>query len=145
MLATDKSFDFQLVSPEKILYQGDATMVVLPAVTGSLGVLYNHAPTVVALAKGIIDVYNGEEITHRLFVGGGFANITPTACLTMANDAIAVADIVEADVEQYIRDTEAAIEKSMIEEEREALRQDAQIARAKIDMIKLFKPEQAKL
>lgn len=145
MLAHSKAFDFQLVSPEQILFRGVATMAVLPATSGALGVLSGHAPTVVTLAKGIIDVYNNEAITHRLFVGGGFANITEKSCLVMADDAIAVEDIREGELEQYIRDIELAIEKTVIEEEKIAMRNDASIARAKIDMIKMLLPEKIKL
>jgi F-type H+-transporting ATPase subunit epsilon len=145
MAAHGKAFDFELVSPERILFQGKADMVVLPAVTGAMGVLANHAPTVVALSTGIIDVYNNDHITHRLFVGGGFANITGTSCLTMANDAIRVEDIVEDELEQYIRDVELAVQKAISEEEREALVENANLARAKIDVIKLFQPEKPQL
>ncbi len=141
MDAEAKAFEFQLVSPERILFRGQATMVVLPATSGSIGVLYNHAPTVITLAKGIIDVYIGDEITHRLFVGGGFANIMEKSCLVMADDAIAVEDMDESEIEQHIHDVEAAMEKTVIEEERLALLQDASIARAKIDIIKTLLPE----
>jgi F-type H+-transporting ATPase subunit epsilon len=144
MVTQGKAFEFQLVSPERILFQGHATMVVLPAVTGSLGVLVNHAPTLVTLAKGIIDVYNDNEITHRLYVGGGFANITEQSCLVMADDAIAVEDLREDELQQHIQDIELAIEKSVIEEERQALRQDALIARSKVDIIRMLMPDKTK-
>lgn len=138
MSSHSNMFEFQLVSPERILLRGTANMVVLPATTGSIGILANHAPTVLTLAKGIIDVYNDNEINQRLFVGGGFANITETSCIVMADDAIAVEDINQDEIAQYIRDVEASIEKSVIEEEKLALRQDAAIARSKLDLLMIL-------
>jgi F-type H+-transporting ATPase subunit epsilon len=145
MFSSGKEFEFELVSPEQILFRGKATMVVLPATTGALGILADHAPTVVTLARGIIEVYNNDDITHRLFVGGGFANITEQSCLTMANEAISVQDINEDELQQYIKNVEAAIEKTVIEEERQGLLQNASIARAKIDIIKMLQPEKPAL
>lgn len=136
MISEAKSFDFQVVSPEKILFQGTTTMAVLPATSGSLGVLANHAPTVLTLARGIIDVYEGDEIVHRLFVGGGFANITGQDCLVMADDAITVEDLREEEILQHIAYIEETIEKTIIEEEKIALRNDASIAKTKLDLIK---------
>lgn len=145
MDSSGKMFDFQVVSPERILFQGKASMVVLPAASGALGVLANHAPTVVTLGKGIIDVYTNSHIEERFFVGGGFANITETSCMTMADEAISVKDLMEEDINQYIQDIEAQIEKSQIEEEKEALRQTAAIARSKIDVVEILQVEDKKL
>lgn len=117
MTTHNQSFDFQVVSPEKILFQGTSTMTVLPATSGNIGVLAKHAPTILTLSRGIIDVYQGDQITHRLFVGGGFANISETKCLVMADDAIAVEDLKEDELVQYLQDVELAIEKTIIEEE----------------------------
>lgn len=142
MLEEAKSFEFQVVSPERVLFQGQATMAVLPATSGAIGVLANHAPTVLTLSKGIIDIYDRDKIIQRLFVGGGFVNINERNCLVMADDAIAVEEINENELEKHIADLEMAIEKSIIEEEKLAMRNDASIARAKIDMIKLLLPQQ---
>ncbi len=140
MTSHGNAFDFQLVSPERILFQGQATMVVLPATSGLIGILAGHAPTIITLTKGIIDVYTNGHVAHRLFVGGGFANITETSCLTMADDAISVEDLMEADIEQYIKEVETAIENSIIEEEKEALRRTAAIERSKLDTIERLQP-----
>lgn len=136
MTTHNQSFDFQVVSPEKILFQGTSTMTVLPATSGNIGVLAKHAPTILTLSRGIIDVYQGDQITHRLFVGGGFANISETKCLVMADDAIAVEDLKEDELVQYLQDVELAIEKTIIEEEKIHLRNDAFMAKTKIDLIR---------
>lgn len=130
------SFPFKLVSPERVLFSGETTMVVLPGLSGALGVLYNHAPTILSLNKGIIDVYKGEDVSERLFVGGGFANINESGCTVMANDATPVEDLKEEEIEDYIKTLQAEIDQAIHEEEKQALRQDMTINKAKIDIIK---------
>ncbi len=136
MLEHVPKLQFQLVSPEAVLFSGEASMVVIPATTGELGVLFNHAPTVLTLTKGIVDIYHDGEKKKRLFVGGGFANVTEKGCVVMADDAISVEDIHASQLEQRIKDIEADIEKAEEEEERLALHRDLSITRAKIDIIK---------
>lgn len=136
MLENVPKFQFQLVSPEAILFTGEASMVVLPATTGALGVLFNHAPTVVTLDKGVIDVYHNGERKERLFVGGGFANITESSCVVMADEAISVEDIHPSQLEERRQEIQTEIERAEEEEERRALRRDLSITKAKIDIFK---------
>ena len=75
------TFQFELVSPEKLLLSREVEMAVLPAAEGEMGVLPGHAPMIVTLRGGIIAVTEGGQVTERLFVGGGFAEVTPERCL----------------------------------------------------------------
>ncbi len=45
-----------------------------------MGVLEGHSPMIVMLRGGTIDLYEGDRITDRLFVDGGFAEVTPERC-----------------------------------------------------------------
>ncbi len=69
------TFPFELVSPERVLFSGEATQVVVPASEGEITVLANHAPFMSALRSGIVTIDNGK----RLFVRGGFADVSPPA------------------------------------------------------------------
>ena len=133
------NIQFKLVSPEKVLYTGEASMVVLPVITGSLGVLYNHAPTVVTLGQGIIDVYHGENLTERLFVWGGFANVNETECIAMADDAVSVEDLHESEVQERIVELEDEIDHAKVEEEKQELLRNLLIAETKLEIIKRLK------
>ena len=70
--------EFELVSPEKLLVSQPVHMVVVPGAEGFLGVLPGHAPMIVTVKPGIIDIYANDmaTITQRIFVAGGFCEIT---------------------------------------------------------------------
>ena len=64
-----------VVSPERQLYDGDATAVVAPAYDGQVGILPRHAPFLTLLGSGNLVIRQGTE-TQQLAVEGGFAQVT---------------------------------------------------------------------
>ena len=98
----------EIVSPEKLLLSRPVDMVVIPAAEGDMGVLEGHTPMIVALRGGAIDLYAGEQVNERLFVTGGFAEVTPERCTVLANEAVPVADLRRAEGERRLAEAEAA-------------------------------------
>ena len=99
----------EIVSPEKLLLSQDVGMVVLPAAEGDLGVLPGHAPMIVSLRGGVISIYeDGKTVSARLFVAGGFAEITDTRCTILADEAVAVAELSRAAAQTRLAEAEAA-------------------------------------
>lgn len=91
--------DFELVSPEKVLFSESVPMVVVPGSEGNFGVLPGHAPMITTVRPGTIDIYDGQKIVTRIFVAGGFAEVTPTRCTVLADTAIRVEDLDRAGAE----------------------------------------------
>ncbi len=93
-------FSFELVSPERLLSSGKVAMVVVPGVEGDFGVLPGHAPMMSTIRPGAIAVYeaNSNTLTRRIFVDGGFAEVSDTGLTILAESAIAVGDIDPAQV-----------------------------------------------
>ena len=60
-----------VISPERVLYEGDATSVVAPAYDGEVGILTDHAPMMTLLGRGTLRV-DGSGGTPRYSVAGGF-------------------------------------------------------------------------
>jgi F-type H+-transporting ATPase subunit epsilon len=98
----------EIVSPEKLLLSRSVDMVVIPASEGDMGVLEGHAPMIVMLRGGTIDLYEGDKIVERLFVDGGFAEVTPERCTVLANKAIPIAEVNKADAERRLAEAESA-------------------------------------
>ncbi|AHJ63946.1 ATP synthase epsilon chain [Granulibacter bethesdensis] len=98
----------EIVSPEKRLLSRSVDMVVIPAAEGELGVLPGHAPMIVLLQGGTIRLYQNGQVTDRLYVAGGFAEITPERCTVLADQALPVAEISAAEAEKRLADAEAA-------------------------------------
>ena len=77
---------FELVSPERLLLSEAVAMVVVPGSEGNFGVLPGHSLLISTVRPGVIDVYADEqtEITERIFVSGGFAEVTAERCTVLA-------------------------------------------------------------
>ena len=63
-----------VVSPERQLFDGEATAVVAPAYDGQVGILPRHAPFLTLLGKGSLVLRHGAE-AQRFAVAGGFAQV----------------------------------------------------------------------
>jgi len=62
-----------LVTPEKSLFDGQASFLVVPAAEGEIGFLYSHAPIMSSLGKGEVRIEQGEDKqVVRYAVSGGF-------------------------------------------------------------------------
>jgi F-type H+-transporting ATPase subunit epsilon len=63
-----------VISPEAVLFEGDAEMVVAPAFDGEVGILTGHAPMVTLLGRGVLRVGGGSG-GRRFEVDGGFLQV----------------------------------------------------------------------
>lgn len=93
-------FNFELVSPERLLSSGQVAMVVVPGVEGDFGVLPGHAPLMSTIRPGAIAIYEADSntLTRRIFVDGGFAEVSDKGLTILAESAIPVGDIDVAQV-----------------------------------------------
>lgn len=123
---------FDLVSPERVLLSEDVEMVVVPGGDGYFGVLKGHAPLLSTVLPGVIDVYETRPtISQRLFVAGGFAEVTADRCVILAESAIPLEDIDQAQVDQEIRDLEEDLADAKSDEEKVRVSGLLTIAKAK--------------
>ena len=100
----------EIVSPEKLLLSRNVEMVVIPASEGEMGVLPNHAPMIVLLRGGTIAIHEGGRVTDRLYVSGGFAEITPERCTVLADEAVPTAELSRAEGERRLSQAAADYE-----------------------------------
>ena len=94
---------FELVSPERLLISRPVEMVVVPGVEGDFGVLPGHAPLISEVRPGVIAVFDGGKVEERIFVAGGFAEVTAERCTVLAEQAVAVAEIDRAAADTELR------------------------------------------
>jgi F-type H+-transporting ATPase subunit epsilon len=98
----------EIVSPERLLFSDQAELAEIPAAEGDIGVLPGHAPMILALRGGVIRVHRGGSVTHRLFVAGGFAEVTAQRCTVLADEAIPVEELSADQARARIAEAEAA-------------------------------------
>ena len=101
---TDKTFKFELVSPERILASEEVSMVVVPGTEGDFGVLAEHAPIISSIRPGAVAVYMPSGEVKKIFVTGGFADMNGKLCSVLAEEAVNVNDIDRSKAEQNLSD-----------------------------------------
>ena len=100
---------FELVSPEKLLLSEAVDMVVVPGTEGNFGVLAGHSLLISTVRPGVIDVYEGNQISERIFVSGGFAEVTAERCTVLADEAVPLSSLDAATIEAELRTLEGAL------------------------------------
>ena len=70
----DNNFKVEIITPDRIFYSGDASMVEFNTTEGEIGVYKNHVPTTVVLAPGVVTIHEEGE-NKKAAVHSGFAEI----------------------------------------------------------------------
>ena len=104
--------EFELVSPERLVMSASVEMVVIPGSEGDFGALPRHAPMITAVRPGVIDVYRGGKVSDRIFVAGGFVEVTETRVTVLAEEALAVNDLVAEEVEKRVGAAVEAVQEA---------------------------------
>lgn len=128
--------DFKLVSPEKFFLSEEANMVVIPGEQGDFAVLPNHSALMSNLRPGVIEVYHGDAIAHRIYVSEGFANVNESGCTVLAEECLFVQDLIAGELEAYIQKVHEEMEIARTEDEKASLRRDLFYAKIKLDITK---------
>jgi F-type H+-transporting ATPase subunit epsilon len=122
---------FALVSPERELFNGEVDHVVVPGSEGEFGVSPNHAPVMSVIKPGALKVIN-ESTERRIFVNGGFADVTPEGLSVLAEEAIDLADVDPAQLEQQLKNAQDDLRDANTDDRRAA----AQRALSRVEGIK---------
>ena len=127
--------EFELVSPEKLLVSESVEMVVVPGAEGDFGVLPGHSAVVSSVRAGVVAVFENGAVTSRLFVSGGFAEVTPERCTVLADNAVPLGEIDRESVEKSIPDLRDEIYAARDEAEKNAAEKALAAAEAKIAVL----------
>ena len=124
--------EFELVSPERLLLSEQVAMVVVPGEEGNFGVLPGHAPLISTVRPGVIDVYASRaEVSSRIFIAGGFAEVTPERCTVLAEEAVPVGEIDPSATAQLVADLTEDVADAKSDTERRAAETALAVAKAK--------------
>lgn len=82
----------EIVSQDRLVYEDDVDMVVVPGTSGEMGILPRHAPVLATLGLGVIRVRKGTE--EEVFtVTGGLVEVQPDIVTILADAAESVDEI----------------------------------------------------
>ena len=104
-------FNFELVTPEKILMSDSVSSVSVSGVEGDMTVLANHSPIATSLRPGYVDI-NTNGKTERFFLTGGFIQITSDEVVVLAESASSEEDLNSEMIDNVIEKTKSLRENA---------------------------------
>ena len=132
-----ETLQFELVSPERLLASEQVAMVVVPGSEGDFGVLPRHAPLIATVRPGAISVYETRaEVSRRIFVAGGFAEVVGDRCTVLVEEAIPVEELDRAAVEQALREAQEDASDAKNDQERADANKRIKIAEEQLRVLK---------
>lgn len=123
------TFPFELVSPERLLFAGEVEDVVVPGVEGEMTVLKDHAPLMTTLRPGVVSIGEAGGKRTRLYVRGGFADISPVGLTILAEAATPIEEFDAARLEIELQDAQESLAAAKSEDSR-------QLAAERVDQLK---------
>ena len=101
------TISFDLVSPENLIFNDEAGMIIVPGKDGDLGVLPGHSKVMSSLRPGRVMVYGEDKnLLKAFFVSGGFAEINPEKCIVLAESVVELNTLEKSLIEKEIQDLE---------------------------------------
>ena len=126
----ENKFKLEIISPEKIIFSGDASMVTLPSYEGDMSILKHHISIITFLRPGIIKVEKSEANFEKFFVEDGTIEYFNDSLVVLSASVKNVKDLSKDFVNNLNKDTEAKLlDKNITDHDRYVLNR-------KLDVIK---------
>ena len=98
---------FDLVSPEKLVFNDKVAMIIVPGKEGDIGVLPGHSKLLSSLRSGRVMVYGEDKnLLKSFFVYAGFVEINPEKCIVLAESVSEMEALDKSAIEQQIQELE---------------------------------------
>ena len=125
------TFHFELVSPDKVLFNGPAQSVLVPGNEGDFQVLSDHAPVMTSVRPGVVGIDDPQGKHRRVFVRGGFADASKKGLILLAETAIPFEHLDTDKLGEEIKDAEEDLADASEDEKR--------LAQEKLDRLRELK------
>ena len=126
MAEENKYFQLEIITPDRVLYKGEASMVEFTSVDGEMGVYKHHIPLTTVLAPGIVTITEADG-KKEAAVHAGFVQI-------LGEKVTFLAEIAEWPDESDVNRAQAA--KARAEERLRSHGAEVDVARAEIALKK---------
>ena len=113
--ARPMTLHLEIVTPERLAYEDDVDMVLVPGAEGELGILPHHTPLVSLLGVGELKIRKGNE-EESFAIAGGFLQVRPDKVVVMAETADMASEIDLERAQEARREAERTLESGYVEE-----------------------------
>ena len=100
----EDNFKLEIISPERIIFSDEATMVTLPSYEGDMSILKNHISVITLLRPGIIKVQKNDKNFKEFFVQDGTVEYFNDSLVVLSTSAISVKDLSREFVDNLNKD-----------------------------------------
>lgn len=114
---SDDSIRVELVAADRLVWSGDAKMVIARTTEGDVGILPNHAPMLSLMVDGVVDVQTTDGETWIAAVDAGFLSVAANR-VSVLSEHVEMSH--EIDLEQARHDLERAKESGENDDEAQA-------------------------
>jgi len=137
------SVKIKVISPEKIIWDTEAEQIVLPSITGGLGILTNHASLVTVLQTGLLKKREENGWTP-LILWGGVAQVENNEITVLANGVEEFSDksMTRDEAEKKVLDLLQELESRKQTDSNDSINKlmlETEIAKARVEGLSLIK------
>jgi F-type H+-transporting ATPase subunit epsilon len=104
-----KPFKLSVVAPDRTVFEGMVQSTIVPGEGGYMGVLADHAPSIVALKTGVIELTDADGQTHFVSISGGFLEVSGGGAIVLASTAEKASDIDISRAERALEEARRAL------------------------------------
>ena len=115
----------RIITPEEMVFDGEANLVVARIADGEIGVLVDHAPVVSTVEFGEVRITEGDE-KHIYATSDGFFKVSENLVQILVEEAVPAEEIDVDEAENRIEEAEGEISKLAGEEDAEDRRREAE-------------------
>ena len=115
----EDNFKLEIVSPEKIIFSDNVTMVMLPSYEGDMSILKHHIPIITFLRPGIIKIQKNSENFEEFFIQDGTVEYFNDSLVVLSTSAINVKNTSKEFLDKLNKDTQDKLaDKNITDHER---------------------------
>ena len=102
----ENNFKLEIISPEKVIFSDNVTMVTLPSYEGDMDVLKHHISIITFLRPGIVKIQKGDKNFEKFFVQDGTVEYFNDSLVVLSASAINVKNISKEFLGNLNKDTQ---------------------------------------
>tara|TARA_B100001105_G_C22265088_1_gene388503 strand:+ start:195 stop:590 length:396 start_codon:yes stop_codon:yes gene_type:complete len=110
----EENFEVEIISPEKIIFSDEASIITVPSYEGDMDILKNHVSIISFLRPGIIKIQKIENSFENFFVEDGILEYFGENLVILSSTVINVKNISKKYIDNLTKETEEKLTKTTI-------------------------------
>jgi len=92
--------NLKVVSPQKVIFEKEVEMAVLPGAEGDFAAMPNHSPFISSLRPGQMAIMSGNKVQESFFVSGGLVMLKDKVCEVLVDQIESLSEINSSNFQQ---------------------------------------------